>query len=350
MPWRFVLWCIALLLAAPGTASASGIFRTAAYEGGEWVATNGIGQARGANTDGLHRGEYFGAIGVPGDPTNDSRDLSRALNYGFFGAYRASHNGDYELPRDPASWPDGTGDLAEVRMTLDGRFLVVTFVWNSMPRPDAQIATLAFGGPGAAERPWPRGARLTSAWARAVTVWGTGASVTAADGSEHKVDAAAGDHLTSARVPLSDLPDGPWTITAGSGLGDPAAPGSYWAVPSGDAAAGHPGSGGPTSPTNVWDLVLVRDQPWSFDERRQADLLATGTATGVSFTVDPALLASKAVRGPGAVTGDLSRMFVSRLAGPDGIEKGPGLIRPQAPESVVMPSRESGFDQAWNYT
>src|SRR3954452_13666789 len=153
MPWRFVLWCIALLLAAPGSASASGIFRTAAYEGGEWVATNGIWQARGANTDGLHRGEYFGAISVPGDPTNDSRDLSRALNYGFFGAYRASHNGDYELPRDPVAGPDGSGELAGVRLAAGGRFLYVRFDWNAMPRPDAQIATLTFALPGAAAHP-----------------------------------------------------------------------------------------------------------------------------------------------------------------------------------------------------
>src|SRR4051794_18588218 len=158
MRWRLVLGlALAALACSPATAPASGIFRTASYEHGEWVATNGIWQARGANTDGLHRGEYFGAVAVPGDPTNDSRDLSLALNYGFFGAYRASHNGDYELPRDPATWPDGTADLAELRMALDGDDLVVTLVWNSMPRSDAQIATLAFGGPGATARPWPRG-------------------------------------------------------------------------------------------------------------------------------------------------------------------------------------------------
>ena len=175
-------------------------------------------------------------------------------------------------------------------MSLDGDELVVRFVWNSMPRPDAQIATVAFaGGP---ERPWPRGAGLSSAWSQALTVWGTGAALTAADGGERSVPARSGDHLTEARVPLSSLPAGPWRIAAGSGLADPADPGRYWAVPAGDASDSQPGSGGPASPTNVWDLVLVGDKPWSFDERRQADLLATGSAADGSFAVDPQLMRS----------------------------------------------------------
>jgi predicted esterase len=353
------LWVL-LALALPASAGAAewhqwrgqgtGVFRTAAYDRGEWIATNGIWQARGANTDGLHRDEYFKALAIPGDPTNDSRDVSLALTYGFFGAYRASHNGDFELPRDPAQWPDGTADLAEVRLAVQDGMLFVRLLWNSMPRPDAQVATIAFGGAGAGERPWPRGAGLSSPWAAALTVWGKGAALTSADGKERVVDARAGDHVTEARVPLSALPPGAWSITAGSGLSDPAEPGRYWTVPAGDATATRPGSGGPSAPTNVWDLLLSQDKPWSFDERHQADVLVSGSAATEAATVDPALLAAGASRRPAAVTGDLSRMFTSRLAGPDGIEKSAGLVRPPTPEGVQPPSRETGFDQAWNHT
>src|SRR4051812_28466731 len=121
----FVLLIAVMLIgcAAPARAAdwhdwhgdGTGVFRTAAYDRGEWIYTNGIWQAKGANTDGLHRRDYFASVAVPGDPTNDSRDLSLALTYGFFGAYRASHNGDFELPRDPVAWPDGSGELAGVR-------------------------------------------------------------------------------------------------------------------------------------------------------------------------------------------------------------------------------------------
>ena len=357
---RCLILCLLLVLTLPSAAAAAewpqwrgegtGVFRTGVHDRGEWIYTNGIWQARGANTDGLHRGEYFGALAVPGDPTNDTRDLSLALNYGFFGAYRASHNGDYELPRDSGRWPDGTADLAELRMAIRGDTLFVRFVWNSMPRPDAQIATLTFAGAGDAEvRPWPRDARLSSPWTAALTVWGTGGELVSG-GASRAVVARAGDHVTEAQVPLSALPAGPWMLRGGSGLSDPASPDRYWAVPSGDAGPERPGSGGPSAPTNVWDLLFADDEPWTFDERHQADVLATGTLAAETARVDPTDLRPGASRDAPVVTGDLSRMFASRLAGPDGIEKGPGLIRPPAPPGMVMPSRESGFDQAWNHT
>ena len=51
--------------------AAGGVFRSADLVKGEWIYTNGIWQARGANTDGLHRGEYFGsASSLPSDPTD----------------------------------------------------------------------------------------------------------------------------------------------------------------------------------------------------------------------------------------------------------------------------------------
>src|SRR5438067_9208185 len=72
----------------------SGVFRSATYDHGVWIYTNGLHQALGANTDGLHRTDYFSAIDVPGDPTGDTNDLSKVLTYNFFGVGRAARNGD----------------------------------------------------------------------------------------------------------------------------------------------------------------------------------------------------------------------------------------------------------------
>src|SRR4051794_17375336 len=229
----------AATLAAPAAAAPAfggtppGVFRTGAYDRGEWVYANGLHQALGANTDGKHRSDYFSQIAVPGDPTGDTNDLAQVLTYNFFGVGRAARNGDYQLPRDDTRWPDGTADLAELRMAIDGPDLVVRFVWNAMPRPDAQIATLTFAtataGAGAAPREWPHGAALTSPWQAALTQWGTGATLAAADGSQRKLGVRSGDHVTDVRVPLDALPAGPWALTGGAGLADPAAPDTYWA-------------------------------------------------------------------------------------------------------------------------
>src|SRR4051794_18015042 len=157
--------------------------------------TNGIQQALGANSDDLHRTDYFKATDPQGDdPTHINRDIYNAVTYDAFGSHRAAHNGDYQLPTDDAKYPVGTGDLAEVRLTIRGGDLWVRFRWNSFPRPDAQIATLTFNGTTA--HPWPRNARLSSPWDRAVTAWGTGAAIADAQGKETPLDIRAGDHVT----------------------------------------------------------------------------------------------------------------------------------------------------------
>src|SRR3954465_2235004 len=108
---RSFLASAALLLALAPVAQASewpawrgeptGIFRTARYDRGEWIYTNGIQQARGANTDGLHRTDYFKATGPPGDhPPPVPRDVYNAVTYDAFGSHRLAHNGDYQLRTD----------------------------------------------------------------------------------------------------------------------------------------------------------------------------------------------------------------------------------------------------------
>jgi predicted esterase len=331
-----------------------GVFRSGGYDGGQWIYTNGIHQAQGANSDGLHRTDYYRAFyPADGDPTFASRDLYNALTYDFFGAHRAAHNGDYQLPRDSQRWPEGTADLAELRLTADSKYLYVRFGWNSFPRPDAQMATLTFstaGGP-AIERPWPRNARLSSAWESALTVWGTGGALASGPaGAETPVEVRAGDHFTDARVPLSALPAGPWSLTGGAGLQDPAAAGSYWSVPPGDADATHPGSGGPLAPTNVWDLLFAGDDPWTFDERHQSDQLSAGASTSTA-TVDPAALRSRSAQPADEPTGDISRMFASRLFKADGIAKEPGVVADtRPPDGFQPPIANPDFNVTFHYT
>src|SRR4051794_34285085 len=204
------------LLAVPAAASAfdfngmpTGVFRTATLDHGEWIYTNGLHQARGANSDGLHRTDYFKATDPQGDdPTHINRDLYNALTYDFFGSHRSTHNGDYELPQDDAKYPEGTADLAEVRLAVVGDELHVRFLWNSFPSASTQIATLTFGAAGAAQHAWPRNAKLTSGWDAALTVWGTGGALANAGGPEVPVDVSSGDHVTEATIPLSALPEG----------------------------------------------------------------------------------------------------------------------------------------------
>ena len=358
IPVRRLLSIAALALcAAPASAAGpafdgtpSGVFRSAAYDRGEWIYTNGIHQANGANTDGLHRTDYFKAISVPGDPTGDTRDISLVLTYNFFGVGRAARNGDFRLPADDERWPDGTADLAELRLALDGGDLVARFVWNAMPRPDAQIATLTFAekGAGGDARAWPRGAGVSSPWQAAVTNWGTGAALTGADGKERALPARAGDHFTEVRIPLSALPDGPWTLTGGAGLTDPADPGSYWPVPPGAPSDTSPGSGAPSG-TAVWDLLFAGDDPWTFDELHQSDLLASGTVGAAAATVDPALMRKRATVAAPERTGDLSRMFRSRLSEGDGISKVPGIDGTTAPPEVAAAVPHTGGFETWLY-
>jgi predicted esterase len=316
-----------LALPAPHSQAAAGwhawtgaptdVLRSGQYSRGEWVWTNTLRQALGANTDGLERTDYYAAVKPsPTDPTSISYDLYNAFTYDFFGAHRAAHNGDHQLP---TSLPAGTGEVAEVRLAVEGPDLFVRFLWNAFPAPTSQIATLAFGdGPAT---PWPHGARLSSPWSAALTVWGSGAAVTRG-GSDTAVAVRTGDHPTEARGPLSLLPPGPWSLRGGSGLADGP---SYRTVPAGEATATAPGSGGPTAPTNVWGLLFAPDSPWSFDELSQSRQLTAGTASS-AVTVDPALLAAGTTRLAPLQHGDLARLLHSRQPSRDGIRKDRGGV------------------------
>lgn len=329
----------------------SGVFREAQYDHGEWIYDNGIWQAQGANSDGLHRTDYYAALmPLPTDPTYITRDLYNALTYDFFGAHRATHNGDYGLPLDHATWPDGTGDLAQLRLAADGATLYLRLLWNSLPRPDAAIATLAFApASGAGTAPWPRNAKLSSAWSAVLTVWGSGAALQTTEG-EVAVPVRIGDHAYEVQIPLRLLPSGPWTLRGGSGLNDPAQPGQYLTVPIGPATQNAPGSGGLVSPSNVWDLLFARDAVWTFDERQQADDLLRGDIGQDSAVVDPALLQSGATQLAGLRTGDLSRQFESALFEADGIQRSAGALPVNLPAGFPTPIATPDFNVSYFYS
>ncbi len=359
---RLLLFAAASLLlafAAPAQAAPrwhkwrgapTGVFRTGAYSRGqrEWIYTNGIHQAQGANTDGKHRTDYFTKPG-PIDPGFMQRDVYLAETYDLFGTHRSTHNGDYQLPQDAKRYPEGTADLAEVRLAVEGRYLYVRFAWNSMPRRDAQIATLTFAPQGATPSAvaWPHNARLSSRWSSALTVWGTGGALARRKRRERRVSVRTGNHVTEARIPLNLLPRASWTLGGGAGLSDPKARSRYWTVPAGNATATAPGSRGSTSPTNVWDLLFARDRPWTFDELRQGDDLASGSVGGDTAAVEPRILQGAVVRvaQPPAVTGDLSRVFESRLFQGDGIHKEAG-----AAGTPSGGSASEGANQTFLYT
>lgn len=314
----------------------SGVFREANIDQGEWIYSNALWQAQGANSDSLYRTQYFAPAPVD-DPSHIKRDLYLAMTYDFFGSHRATHNGDYQLPQDSSVWPDGTADLAEVRMAIDAQALHVRFLWNAMPRPDAQIATLAFANGHATAATWPRAAKFNSAWQRALTVWGSGAALQASDGSEIAVPVAVGDHYSEACVPLALLPAGPWTLTGGSGLNDPAHSGQYWPVAAGFASQTAPGSGGPKAATNVWDLLFASDTPWTFDELSQSDQLSAGAIAKASVVLDPQALQPGNSQPAKLRTGDLSRMFASQLFQADGIYRNRAGISPEGPPAGYTP-------------
>ena len=314
-------------------AAATNEFRSWVADDGEFVWSNGVFQSRGANTDGLHHEDYWGPIMTGGElPIDDRDDVERHLTWGAFGVDRWATDGDHELPLDDVLWPAFTGELAELRLATDSDELFIRLRYTSMPAPDAQIATLAFGAEGAAtDTPptaWPHAAGVTSPWSVAVTTWGTAGTVTTAGGQPVDLrdvggEVRTGDHVVEVRVPRSLLPSGPWRLTGGAGLADPDDPSQYWAVPAGAATATSPGSGstlrgGP----GVWSLLFADDDPWVFTARSEADLLAGGDVTAASLTVDPADLDARRSLAPEPRSGRLARFHDSAFDFGDGIVKG----------------------------
>jgi len=324
-------------------APAGGVMREGRYVAGEWVYTNTVHLGNGANSDRLRRPDYTAAV----RPV--STDVANLATYDLFGVHRSVHNGDYVLPTDRERWPDFTAEIAELRLAADDDELLVRLRYVSMPRPDAQIATLAFAtaGQSAPAADWPAGANVRSPWSVALTTWGTGATLTSADGTVRDLAETggavrAGDHVVEVRLPLDALPPAPWTLTGGAGLADPADPSRYWAMLPGEATPIRPGNPG-VSDTAVWSLLFARDQPWTFDDGLQSELLWQGDATSARETVDLERLQRGETASPPTLLGRLSRVYESALDPGDGIERGNVDFvdhDPPAESPVGLPARD----------
>ena len=146
---------------------------------GEFVGTDEIHFARGANADGLYHEQYYATDGNPPEPQPspvEDDDVYRHSTYGAFGTDRAAHNGDYLLPTDTATWPDFTADLTFFRMEASDTELFVQFRYVAFPSATSQIGTVTFTPSAAtpAVSPWPRNAGIGSDYQMALTVWGDG--------------------------------------------------------------------------------------------------------------------------------------------------------------------------------
>ena len=309
-------------------APVGGVMRDAVLERGEWVYTNTLWLALGANADGLTRDDYF-ANSAPDDPMRMSGDLRRALTYEFFGMGRSVTNGDFELPTDKSRWPDGTGEVAELRMTADADELFIRVLWNSYPSPVSQLATLLVETARddvAVAGPWPDG-DMTGGYDVAITLAGAGkSSATGEDGRTTGVMSRDGDHVTEVRVPVSLLPRGPWRLAGGFGLADPDDPTRYWRSAPGPSTAAQPGSGGPEAYPSVLGLFFADDGEWRFDELRQSRLLRGQSPGGASYVLDPRSLTSRRTTHPKPRTGNLSRIYRSSHDFGDGITREAGAL------------------------
>lgn len=320
--------CISVFNAAPSGRANQGVI-----EFGEFVGTDEIHFARGANADGVDHEEYYapgGTVPPPAPSPQEQDDAYRHSTWGAFGLDRAPHNGDYLLPTDTSQWPDFTADIGFMRMQADATDLFIRIRFLSFPRPEAQITTMAFSTAGSAlaVNAWPRNAGIGSAHSHALTLWGTGGEVAIAGGAVSTVAALGGevcisDHAIEARVPLAALPAGPWDVSVGAGLADPADPTMYWTVPVGQPTATSPGTDSANAPgSNVWDLMFTPHDPLFHDDHVQAELLTSGDVSAATIQIDPSILqAGGSVPAP-PILGRIAHTYESRFHFGDGIERG----------------------------
>ena len=338
-------------------ATPSGRANQGGIERGEFVGTDEIHFAAGANADGLHHDEYFAALSILDDayPTPvETDDVIRHLSWGAFGTDRSAHNGDYLLPTDHAVWPDFTADLVYLRMTADATDLYVQLRFASFPSPTSQIATITFATSATplANRSWPRNAGVSSAHSLALTMWGSDAELSSATGAAKLLSAAGGevritDHAIEARIPLNTLPAGPWRIGVGAGLADPVDPSQYWTVPAGQPTATAPGTSALTAPgSNVWDLMFTPRNPEWFDDYVQADLLSSGDVSAAFIEVDPRQLQSGVTTMAPVVVGRVAHVYQSAFDFGDGIARGSAST---PPIPIVVPPQLRVRDPAVSY-
>lgn len=351
LPGPVIPSCLASYSAEPSGRANQGVLMN-----GEFVGTDEIHFARGANADGMHHEQYYAPGGVPPEPQPfpvENDDVYRQATWGAFGTDRAAHNGDYLLPTETTRWPDFTADMAFLRLKADATDLFIQLRFVSFPAPDAQIATLTFTPKSASPEvvAWPRNAGVRSAYAQALTLWGNGGELSMTGGAVSNLLALGGkvcvsNHAIEARIPLAALPAGPWKIGVGSGLADPADTTRYWTVPAGAPSASSPGTDSSTAPgSNVWDLMFTPHDPNYHDDHVQADLLLAGDVSAAVVEVSPAQLQAHASVPAPVITGRIAYTYESAFDFGDGIARG-------SPGTPPIPVSQAGVkprDTAVNY-
>jgi len=302
---------------------------------GEFVGTDEIHFARGANVDNTYHEQYWAPGGVPPEPApfpQDADDVYRHSTWGAFGTDRAPHNGDYLLPQDTTNWPDFTADIAFVRMEANSTDLYVHMRFVSFPNATAQIGTITFKTTGNAPalQAWPQNAGVSSTYSHAITLHGTGAFISH-NGNHTDLATLGGavcvtDHAFEARIPLTSLPAGPWQIGAGSGLADPNDTTQYWTVPGAAATASTPGtdtgpSDGAPLGANVWDLAFTPHDPRWHDDHIQGDLLLSQDVSTAIVEVDLAALQARSTTIAPPITGRIAHTYQSAFDFGDGITR-----------------------------
>lgn len=296
---------------------------TALYDRGTWSYTDRWGDNTGANSDGLHREDYF-----PGQPL---------LTYDAFGTHRLAHNGDYVLPNDDTRYPELTADIVFAQIRPSDSGLDVRVTYTSLAQKDAAILTLALNTTGGhATSAFPRNARLACTGCgvnRYVTVWGTGGDVAGPAGKSlggvTNLSVDLTENTVAFRIPAATL--GPLsddvTVWLAAGLNDGS--GRYLTVASSPSQTA---PGGGTGGTNVFDLAFVHENRATVDERQQADMLARGDAGPAHARICLSDLRHGIHRLEGEPTsGAVERVLVSALNEGDGIDTGNGPGSFQSP-------------------
>lgn len=231
-------------------------------------------------------------------------------------------------------YPEGTAgneaDIAIVRIALDGDVVRYRFDLNTLLVPDSTVVALAVdtdcdATTGAAE--WPYAADVsTPGWDHVVTAWGTGGTVTAADGTTTDVPVTVDVDANTIDIEVARSVVNPvsraWCYRGGSGLWD--ATTSTWAE-----------QGDETQPDIINLLFRNRlhdggtdatdeNSSGGFQVQKQAAALTSGDLTPFVRAVDFDLLARGENVAPPEVTEDhnFTRIYASAAfpnARPEGI-------------------------------
>lgn len=255
-----------------------------AYRQGEFLYQDFLYDDWGANSDGIDSRPV--AQAVPSGILNDAVEGVAA------GVVTGGNEGNYSYPADPV-FVGNAADLVELRYRLLEQELAVRITYNSLLDAERTATTLGLGDSAVAQA-MPHGANARSPAEVFVTVHGDQVEL---------VDAATGESINAAgaraevhlerrqievRVPFSVFdPRGQADVRvmAASGLWDPAA--GQYLIPRDAADEQSPGgAGGLANPPAFFNVAFRYAESGPWNEREQANALATGDLSGLHARID----------------------------------------------------------------